>query len=43
MSITPTLKGPQGQLATTISEKEALIWEVAFPPAPRGTWLRDLP
>jgi hypothetical protein len=33
---TPVLKGPQGQIATTIEEKEVLIQEVLFPPAPEG-------
>lgn len=34
---TPALKGPQGQLATTLDEKETLIEEAAFPTAPEGT------
>ncbi|KAL1979252.1 hypothetical protein VTN96DRAFT_6404 [Rasamsonia emersonii] len=42
-STTPTLRGPQGQVATTITEKEALIREVAFPPAPGGSPQEDLP
>ncbi|KAL2004458.1 hypothetical protein VTN00DRAFT_5194 [Thermoascus crustaceus] len=42
-STTPALRGPQGQVATTISEKEALIREVVFPPAPRGSPQEDLP
>jgi hypothetical protein len=33
---TPTLRGPQGQEATTIEEKEALIRETAFPVAPEA-------
>jgi hypothetical protein len=37
MATTPTLRGPQGELATSISEKEALIREIAFPPAPRDS------
>lgn len=31
---TPKLRGPQGQLASSIDEKEALIRETAFPQAP---------
>jgi len=31
---TPTLHGPQGQLASSVEEKEALIRETAFPQAP---------
>jgi len=31
---TPTLHGPQGQLASSIEEKEALIQETAFAQAP---------
>ncbi|KAL1978966.1 hypothetical protein VTN96DRAFT_7923 [Rasamsonia emersonii] len=42
-STTPTLRGPQGQVATTITEKEALVREVAFPPAPGGSPQEDLP
>ena len=47
MATTPTLRGPGGELATSINEKEALIRETAFPPAPgdndaieipHGTW-----
>jgi ribonuclease HI len=46
-AVTPTLKGPQGEIAVSISEKEALVRKVAFPPAPGdreaievppGTW-----
>ena len=45
--ITPTLKGPRGEVAVSISEKEALVRETAFPLAPGsretvevlpGTW-----
>jgi hypothetical protein len=32
IAITPTLKGPQGEIAVSISEKEALVRETAFPP-----------
>jgi hypothetical protein len=32
----PALKGPQGQVATTIEEKEAPIREIAFPVAPEA-------
>ena len=44
---TPTLHGPQEQVASSITEKEALIREVMFPPTPgegqetdvaHGTW-----
>ena len=31
---TPTLHGPQGQLASSIDEKKTLIQETAFPQAP---------
>ena len=34
IAITPTLKGPQREIAVSISEKEALVRETAFPPAP---------
>ncbi|ODM15199.1 hypothetical protein SI65_09438 [Aspergillus cristatus] len=34
MAMTPTLRGPQGQLASSIDEKETLIHETAFPQAP---------
>jgi ribonuclease HI len=37
MATTLTLRGPQGELATSISEKEVLIREIAFPPAPRDS------
>jgi ribonuclease HI len=40
---TPTLRGPQGQTASTISEKEALIRETAFPPAPGDNRAVDVP
>ncbi|KAI9041051.1 uncharacterized protein KD926_007468 [Aspergillus affinis] len=33
-TITPTLHGPQGQVASSIDEKEALVREIAFPRAP---------
>jgi hypothetical protein len=33
---TPTLEGSQGQVATTIEEKETLIRETAFPAAPEA-------
>ncbi|ODM15132.1 hypothetical protein SI65_09371 [Aspergillus cristatus] len=34
MATTPMLRGPQGQLASSINEKETLIRETAFPQAP---------
>ncbi|ODM20319.1 hypothetical protein SI65_03372 [Aspergillus cristatus] len=34
VAMTPTLRGPQGQLASSINEKETLIRETAFPQAP---------
>ena len=40
---TPTLRGPQGQLATSVNEKEALIREIAFPPAPGDTQAIEVP
>jgi hypothetical protein len=47
VAITPTLNRPQREIAVSISEKEALVRETAFPPAPGnretvevlpGTW-----
>ena len=34
LAITPTLQGPHGETAVITDEKEALVREVAFPPAP---------
>ena len=31
---TPVVKKPQGQIAVTVEEKEALFQEVIFPPPP---------
>ncbi|KAI9041358.1 reverse transcriptase [Aspergillus affinis] len=42
-SITPALKGPEGRAAVTIDEKEALVRETAFPPAPEGEDPERLP
>jgi endonuclease/exonuclease/phosphatase family metal-dependent hydrolase len=40
---TPVLKGPQGQQATTLDAKEALIREILFPKAPRDEVVGDIP
>ena len=40
---TPTLHGPQGQLASSIDEKEALIRETAFPQAPGVSQEAEIP
>ena len=43
MATTPTLRGPQGQLASSIDEKEALIRETAFPQAPGDSREVEIP
>ncbi|ODM14581.1 hypothetical protein SI65_09926 [Aspergillus cristatus] len=46
MAITPTLcgpRGPQGQLASSIDEKETLIRETAFPQAPGDSQEVEIP
>lgn len=43
MATTPTLRRPQGELGTSISEKEALIQETNFPPAPGDSQVIDIP
>lgn len=40
---TPVLRGPQGQLATTLIEKEAMIRATAFPDAPDGGLGQPIP
>ena len=40
---TPVLRGPRGEVAGTIDEKEALIRTVAFPEAPQGGIPESLP
>ena len=43
MAPTPTLHGPQGQLVSSIDEKETLTWEPAFPQAPGDSQEVDIP
>ncbi|ODM21122.1 hypothetical protein SI65_04175 [Aspergillus cristatus] len=43
MATTPTLRGPQGQLASSIDEKETLIHETAFPQAPGDSQEVEIP
>ncbi|ODM20373.1 hypothetical protein SI65_03426 [Aspergillus cristatus] len=43
MATTPTLRGPQGQLASSIDEKETLIRETAFPQAPGDSQEVEIP
>ncbi|ODM14623.1 hypothetical protein SI65_09968 [Aspergillus cristatus] len=43
MATTPTLHGPQGQLASSIDEKEALIQETAFPQTPGDSQEVEIP
>ncbi|ODM14511.1 hypothetical protein SI65_10133 [Aspergillus cristatus] len=43
MATTPTLHGPQGQLASSIDEKEALIRETAFPQTPGDSQEVEIP
>ncbi|ODM18159.1 hypothetical protein SI65_06030 [Aspergillus cristatus] len=43
MATTPTLRGPQGQLASSIDEKEALIRETAFPQTPGNSQEVEVP
>lgn len=43
MAMTPTLRGPQGQLVSSIKEKETLICETAFPQAPGDSQQAEIP
>jgi len=43
MATAPTLRGPQGQLASSIDEKETLIRETAFPQAPGDSQEVEIP